>query len=199
MTITKFLLTLQEAKHKNMDVINIDSYILNSELRFSCVIRKCKSGNAQWEVFHFTSSTDLQNKCDAYKSQEKVLKCLTCQYLNEIAQLTALFVKDSRPTWWKVDMDSEIYQRQCDKQSHYGHMPSHIKAYEQSDTTQFCAVWSNPGPYRYTSEHDLSRYRLLNDLTLTSESGFYPLCVAGYEEDGDHKFAAICVKETTSR
>ena len=71
---------------------------------------------------------------------------------------------------------------------------------ESGDTPiNFSAIWTDPGAYLYTAEHDMSRYRVLYDLLLVSQNGFRPLCIAGYQDDGGHKFAVVCVKQAPGK
>lgn len=177
---------------------HIDSYLLGTEVMYAVIfLKQCEP---PWRLHHSLPVEQLQAKTSKLKEQGYIITRQSVTRVSGIHQVAALYEKqDSGGNWSKVGLSSEAYLAEFARHTRHGHLLAYVKAYEDGDTTSFSTIWTNPGPYHYTSEVDMSSYRLLNDFLFAAEKKFNPLCISGYEDEGAHKFVAVCFKKVPAK
>ena len=200
--------TIIGAKLQGYSPIHIDTYVSRAELktlnlseaegfshlRFAILFVE---GLESTVVHHDIPFNDLAARTKELKAQGYYINCQRPYHVNNKCYVAALFVKSisSGHYWPKPQILLHRYQGEFDRQARYGHLPSYLKSYTEGESVYLSAIFSQPGPYLYTAEHDMSKYRVIGDLLLVAQKKFYPLCICGYEVEGGHKFAVVCVKE----
>jgi hypothetical protein len=206
-----FTKTVQDSVAKGFMPVHVDSYMHSSKVMDKRAKLIC-NGDPRFAIIFVESSDsdyilqpdlpfdDLSDRTKTLKDLGYSIKCQSPYVVDDQCHVAVLFVRVIADRCWpKPRLAVNKYQGEFDKQSRYGHLPSYLKCYTVDDTVNFSAIWSDPGAYLYTAEHDMSKYRVLTDLLLVSQTRFYPLCIAGYEDEGDHKYAIVCVKQTQSK
>lgn len=186
---------LQMIQRMDINLIHVDSYLCGDEVKYAAVYSQADS-NAPWSV-HLLPEQHVHEciKAEGTKGFTPTKISIHCSQGNTVA--TLLFRREKiNGCWVKTDLDSSNYQADFNKHTRYGHMMAYVKPYQgPSNEIHFSTIWTNPGPYQYTSEFDMSKYRFLNDFMFAAEKKFEPLCLCGYEEENAEKFVAVCVKK----
>ena len=194
LTETQFREVLHNAKETDYKLTHIDTYLMDGDVRYAAIFEK--DDTKSWVVHICLTQDELEKKVGSLKEWGFHITRQSCVVHDNQLQVAALFEKtDVKGSWAKVDLYSEKYQSEFSRHSRYGHLIAYVKAYQDGDSTKFSTIWTDPGPYQYTSEFDMSEYRLLNDFLFTSQKKFWPICISGYEEDGAHKFVAVLIKK----
>ena len=177
---------------------HIDSYMCGKECLYAVIF--LKQSSSPWKLYHCLSMEQLTAKTSKLKEQGYIITRQSVTFVNEQHQVAALYEKqDSGGNWSKTGLNSEAYLSEFAKHTRYGHLLAYVKGYEDGEAPSFSTIWTNPGPYHYTSEVDMSACRLLNDFVFAAEKKFNPLCISGYEEEGAHKFVAVCFKKVPAK
>ncbi len=208
---SEFCETLQECRENGYRLCHIDTYLYEGQVMYAVIFIK-ELVSLPWLVYHNLTLDELQQKiCDLQEQDYVISHQSITDTDSSIVRAAAVFIKSDQSQitnivkphhhgcWPKFNLSITKYQKDFNSHTRYGHLLAYVKAYCHNNTVKFSTIWTNPGPYRYTSEFEMSRHRLLNDFLFTAEKYFEPLCISGYEDDGAHKFVAVCVKKVSHK
>lgn len=105
-----------------------------------------------------------------------------------------LYHENPERNWVKINLTTEQYMRAHSKQAHYGHMPIYVRVHQGDNGPLFTAIWENPGPYLFTTQHDMSKFRLLGDFLQVENEDFLPHIIIGYEMEATQRYGGVFVK-----
>ncbi len=198
LTLTELTSCLDKAKQDGLKPTHIDVYDINHQgvrdQRYALVL-DCNDGVA-WQFLARVPEAEYTTTCQNLKNHGLHVR-LQCPFVEGNGAslfIAALFEATSAEPWPKLNLTIENYEKEYKKHTRYGHMLTYVKAYVIDGSVKFSAIWTNPGPYLYISEHDMSKFRLMNDFMYASSKGFHPLCICGYGAEEGHKYIAVCVK-----
>lgn len=177
----------------------VDSYLRDDQIKYVVILSA--NSSTQWALHESLTLEELELKNKEMTEKGFVPKVQSVVAGQSGVRVCVLYIKENvSKCWAQCGKTLKQYEGEAKKRVRYGHMLSYMKAYREDSETKFSLIWTNPGPYRYTVEHDMSKFRILNDVLRVSQLKFWPWLVCGYEGAEDegqptHKFAAVCVKQ----
>lgn len=146
----------------------------------------------EWEARHGMSADQLQNVFNELNEQGYRLVKVSVYERNNAANYAGVWHKRGGNEWQaRNGLSAARYQAAVDEFDGRGMRPTHISVANVDGEPTFTAIWERQPGLPWEARHDLTpdEYQaLFSDL---SSKGFRPRCLAGYEADGEPRFACV--------
>ena len=192
--VDKWVLSQKEDELRQLsyDLVFIDSCLHNDELCFSSIFLKQPPSVNVRKLHVAAPLKEHYQRLEKHISEGVIPVVSSVIHHKGEALVTSLYDHGHPESIWaNCDLTVCEYQTEFHKHARHGHLLSYIKAYEVNDEVKFSAIWTNPGPYKYISTYDNSKYRLYNELVLHAHQNFEVRCISGYDVEGIHNFVAV--------
>ncbi|XP_013409200.1 uncharacterized protein LOC106172838 [Lingula anatina] len=200
-TEVEILSLLEDISNSNLIPIHLDSYIKKDCVCFALISKETDPKEnliQEWKI-HLNLETSSHAKIqEEYKKHNIYLQVCCVLNFNNVTSITTLYLRKINKTcdvWSKYDLTKDQYEKEFNRHARYGHLLAYVKAYQDGDRNKFSAIWTNPGPYIYSSSHHLSKYGLYVDLWSYAEKNFQVSCLSGYVSEDDYLSYVVAWKK----
>ena len=184
--------------------VHLESYLYNETVCYAIISSKQNLENViEWEIKLHTEEEHFEEYKDEFTKRGYVpVNISTCDSGTNLLVSCLLYKKKiSEKVWLESNLDEKKYEALFNQHARWGHLLTYVNTYSSKSQVKFTAVWSDYGSYYYTSEHNMSKYKLLLDFQFHVGKKFVPRVICGYEseEHGGHHYVAMYAKHVKTR
>jgi CubicO group peptidase (beta-lactamase class C family) len=179
-------------KSAGFSLAHVDSYAVGNTVRYAAIWTK---GTSDQVIHQELSVAQHQQSYEALRSQGWTPKVISVAVVNGLPQFTALYTKQPAGTVFsRAGMSSAEYQTIYTQQKEAGRKLSYLNAYLENGQINFTAIWTSEPQGSLTANHGLTATGLTDTWWKNLSAGFETKAVTGYEDGGQHEFAAFWTK-----
>lgn len=180
-------------KNAGYSLAHVDSYAVGTTVRYAAIWTKGASDQVNYKEQTPAQHQALYNQLT---SQGWTPKVISVAVANGTPYFTALYTKQAAGSIFaKAGMTSAEYQTNYTQQKEAGRKLRYLNAYPENGQIKFSAIWtSEPQVGSLTANHGQSFSGLTETWLKNLSAGYDTGAVTGYEDGGQHEFAAFWTK-----
>jgi hypothetical protein len=168
----------------------VDSYLSGGALRYVALF--LKAGGPAWTAYHGLTAAQHQARFNALTAQGYVPVNITAQEINGERIYAALYEKESVGSFISMSfLTPAEYQQQFDANVQAGRKLVYLNAYTFDGGPRLIAIWEQNAPSQFVAKHGLSASAYQSEFDAELGNGYLTRAVAGYEQDGQARFAGL--------
>ncbi len=180
-------------KNAGYSLAHVDSYSVGDTVRYAAIWTK---GASDQVIYQEHTAVQHQVAYGLLVAQGWTPKVISVAVANGTPYFTALYTKQlAGAIFAKAGMTSSEYQTNYTLQKQAGLKLRYLNAYPENGQTRFSGIWtSEPQGGTLTANHGLSFGGLTETWLKNLSAGYDTRAVTGYEDGGQHEFAAFWIK-----
>lgn len=171
--------------------VQVSGYAVGNDVHYAAIFEKIPAG-LLWQARHGLSSAAFQAEFNKWNQQGYRLTDLCGYSLENQDYYAAIWEKISGPAWVaRHGMTADVYQSEFNKYLAQGYRLKQVSCYYFKGKTHFAALWEKAGKGLLWSRTGLSHREYQDEFDRMYYQGYRPTWVAGYNHDGDDRYAGI--------
>lgn len=175
-------------------LINVDSYLLNGDVRYAAVWRKAPGPAIR--AYHGATAKDHQSSFDKWVKEGWMPTNISVVAPGGQPRFTALYEKiDTKGMYARSDMTLAQYKTFFKQYGDQGFSLVYLNGYTQGGQPRLSGIWYKKPPFgAYLAKHYLTAAGYQSEYTSQLGKGFITRSVTGYDGGAGARFEGLWVK-----
>lgn len=153
---------------------------------------ECGADGVPWVSHHGLTASEYQAKFDEYAENGFRLVRVSGYAQGTEAWYAAIWEQRSGPPWVAVHgLTASEYQVAFDWHGGNGYRLKQVSGYKVGDHTEYAAIWEQDGGPAWLAVHGATSSEYQTQFDLNAARGYRLVCVSGYEEGRQARYAAV--------